>query len=617
MSDHFIQADLIADFRGGKNTIYESDEIDATQARECLNCNLDRKLGIQPRKGISVQGAFSTTANPITNAFVFTDKNGNEKPVRASGTIMEYFNSYLDTPDWETLETGFTTDKIFGFGNGDTMLYFGNGIEVIRRWTGAIARVDLATTTDTVLGLKAEGVLTTAALLLFTSSGSVVINGTVKTYSGISGLTLTGLSGLVALGLTDGDPVVELPINSGFTSAPLGNIFLIKDSRLLIAGDPANPNNLYGSKVANCLNFAYSTPAVADDGFVVKFWGKPITSLGDKGDYVAVGKKDGYKKLSFVQLGSPTDTSVLTIPSLDSLFEGVGLGSINQKGTLQLNYDFLFSSNQAGIRRITRSQSSNVDAPESLTEAIEDDYENYDQGDVCLGAIKQQVYQGLKSSSKLTGNDLIILKDPRTGFIGNLQGINASCFYVYDNKLYCGDSFTKNSWELNVKDQYADYDGTNFFPYTFRWRSKFFHYNYPHLLKTLGFIWLEGFITPNTSADFKIRFLTENGVQEITETIVGTAQYVNKSSSSALANQKLANKELAWGEDSDLPSGARRFFRMITPEKLGLSQIEWLKIQFEIETSNEGDFIRLTKINPFVFILPVEKTKTNKILTNS
>ncbi|KKK91920.1 hypothetical protein LCGC14_2708120, partial [marine sediment metagenome] len=209
----------------------------------------------------------------------------------------------------------------------------------------------------------------------------------------------------------------------------------------------------------------------------------------------------------------------------------------------------------------------------------------------------------------------VIIKDIRTDFIGTYKGINASCFYIFNNKLYFGDSFTKNVWQL-YNGEYADYDGTNYFSYTMRWRSKFHHFDFQDQFKQLGFVFLEGYILPNTTATFTMRFETEKGINSVSVDIVGTADYVHPVSSSALSNQPLSNKALAFGEDASLPAGARRFFRLITPESLDLTATEFLKVQFQLETDAEGAYIRLTKLRPFVTILPIERSKTNSILTS-
>lgn len=615
----FVRANIIANFTGGKNTVFEADELAVTESRKCINVNPNLKRGIQPRKGIAIDGTFSTTATPITSAHTFTNQYGNERPLRASGTIVEYRNPFVTTPDWFTLETGFTSGKIFGFVNGDTNEYFCNGVEVIRRWTGAVAKVDLANTTDTILAFDSEtenGItLNTAEKLGFSATGSVIIyaNGvyTVKTYTGRSGLTLTGLSGLNALTIADNDPVAEAPITTGFTSAPIGNILLIKDSRLLVAGVSGNENSVYGSKVGNVRDFSFSTPAAADDGFVVKFWGKPITALGDKGDYIAVMKKDGAKKLGFTTIRSASADTILTVPKLDGLYDAPNLGAVNMKSTLQSNLDFVFTSKETGLRRITRLGNDAIDKPDSLTSDIEDEFIDYDLSDAACGLRKQQIHLALRSSSDLTGNDTIILKDQRTGFIGDYKGINASCFYQYNNQLYCGDAFTKNCWQMYT-DDYADFDGTDYFSYIFLWLSGQLNFGYPDYLKKLGFIYIEGYITPNTTADFEMIFETESGTQSIVKQLEGTADYVYKSPGKVLGLNKLGEKGLADSDDEDLPPGSRKFRKMFTEDDYG--EIDWFTLQLLISTDADGSYIRITKIRPFIQLLPIDKVKNNSII---
>lgn len=621
--DKFLQAQLIADYRGGKNSVLEADELNITEARQCLNANLKRQKGIQQREGATVFGSYSSTADPVKSAFTMEHPYGGERPMRSSGTIIEAYNEFLSTPDYKTLGTGFTTGQIFGYAMGDKHAYFCNGVETIRKWTGATAIVDGDNLADTVLTLQEVTdnrgtVLDTAAKLGFTAAGGSVIftDGTTKTYTGITGLTLTGLSGLTALGLADGDSAIEIPISAGFTSGPVGNILLLKDARLMVAGIKTNPTILYGSKIGNALDFSFSTPAVADDGFAINFWGSIITALADRGANLEVMSENGSQKLGFTTLTSATD-SVLTVPKLDGhTFKGYGLGAVSQKSTLGLNFDSIFTSKKVGLRRTARAQGDEVDKPESLTENIEEDFEEYELDDPALGTVNQQIFLALKSSNKLGGNNMMILKDMRNGFTGVLEGLNASSFFNYDDKLYYGDSYTKNCWQMD-NGEYADYNGTDWFDYIFRWRSKMFNYGYPENFKELGYLYVEGYILPNTTATLKANLETETGITTITlKTIKGTDDYVNEGNSSAFGLTKFGESGLAAGKVPALPNGARMFHFIVTATKLDLLRTKWLRCQLELETYEAGSFIRVTKMRPYVYIHPVEKTKSNNLLNS-
>lgn len=612
MPEKFLQATVIEDFRGGKVTKFEADLISASSATELINVNMSGQIGLRPRSGTAIHGTFSSTSNPVNSGATFIRKDGLERPVISSGTILEAFNPFLATPDYNTLDTGFTDAKIFGFADGDAFLYMGNAIEAIRKWTGAVARFDKGNTTATVIALKTEtedGVtLDTAALLGFSSSGTVFINGTAYTYGGLSGLTLT--SAQDATGETDLVSVIEKPITSGFTSAPKGNIFLIKDSRLLIAGDPTDPNNLYGSKIGDVTNFSFSSPAVADDGFTLKIYGPPITSLIDKGEYVAIGAENGVEGLSYVQLTSSTDT-ILTVPRVRRIFKGQGQGPINNKGAISFDYDGVFSSRQLGLRRLSRADGDLVDKPESLTEAIEPDYAVFDQTDVALGHFLHQFYQALRSTTSVPGNDTIVLKDRRDGWISILKGLNASCWFIYKNKLYYGDSFTKNVYQTNT-DDFSDFDGTNFFPYLVDWQSKFFDYNVPFNKKEVRRVLISGFITPNTTVDFSIITDGVAGLQSITKQIVGTADYVQAIPSIAFGRNVFGIKGFASADGT--PTGLKPFRRVITTNDL--PKDKWFRMKFRVQTNNEGYRFIITRIQPQIAVLPIVKTNRDTILNS-
>jgi len=609
MPDKFQKATLILEFRGGKRTKIESDLIEITEAAEMINIDLQGQIGLRPRKGTAVDGIFSTIGNPIKSAENFETANGQERPVRSSGTILEYRNPYLDTPDWHTLDTGFTSGQIFGFGVGDNNLYMGNAIEVIRRWSGAVAVVDSANTTDTVLAFKSQTDGTSAEALNFPTSGTVIFSdGTTKAYTGRSGLTLTGLSGLDALSLSDGDPVALKPETSGFTSAPLGNIFLLKDSQLFIAGDPGNPNALFGSKIGDVRDFGFSSPAVADDGFVIKFWGKKISGLANKGEYVAVLKENEGKQLRFVKQRSSTDT-ILTLPKIDHGFSGSKLGAVNQKSVINLDNDVIFSCLQSGLRRLTRFAGNEIDEPESLMDAIEPDFVNFDQTEPASGVFEQRLFLALRSASTLTGNDLVIIKDMRDDWISTFKGINASAFYIFEGKLYYHDAFTKNTYRMNT-DEYSDFDGTNFFDYLTNWKSKFFDYGFPEHFKELRRIFIEGFITPNTTINVKFNMDGKLGISQVIKTIVGTANYVQKLPSIALGRNPFGIKGFANAQGN--PTGLRKFRRVINAQDL--SKEQWFKLQIEIETNASGQNYIINRIRPFIAVKKFDKTKHDLVI---
>lgn len=166
-------------------------------------------------------------------------------------------------------------------------------------------------------------------------------------------------------------------------------------------------------------------------------------------------------------------------------------------------------------------------------------------------------------------------------------------------------------------EEYSDFNGTDYFDYIFRWRSKMFNYGFPEYFKELGYVWIEGYILPSTTADFSAYLETETGITEVLlAEIKGTDNYVRKISSSAFGLNKFGESGLAAGKEPDLPSGARKFYRIITPSKLDIMRTKWLKCQFELETYEAGSFIRLTKLRPFIFVHQIDKTKSNSLLNN-
>mgnify|MGYP001571991177 CR=1 FL=1 len=153
---------FIDDFSPGHQTKRDASMIPIGAAQGGQNVTISDGDGIEPRKGRELLGDADTSGTVVSSAFTFRLKDGTEIPVRAAGTVLEYYHS--GTGDWENLNSSYTSGQPFGFREFNEndefkdQLIFCNGIEPYSIWDGAIDQLNGAilsgateVTVDTVL----------------------------------------------------------------------------------------------------------------------------------------------------------------------------------------------------------------------------------------------------------------------------------------------------------------------------------------------------------------------------------------------------------------------------------------------------------------------------------
>jgi len=160
------------------------------------------------RPGLKRRGAADSTVAEVKSSFEWESSIALTRPMRVVDGNLQVESDIVTsgTLVWYTLlssltKTRFVFDTIWDNTAKVDFLTFVKGDANIHKWSGGIGTI--VSTTATVITLNA-----TAVSLGFDASGSVTINGTVYTYSGISGSTLTGVSPDVT-GEANGSVVLE------------------------------------------------------------------------------------------------------------------------------------------------------------------------------------------------------------------------------------------------------------------------------------------------------------------------------------------------------------------------------------------------------------------------
>ena len=569
---------------------YDGDDMPTDAIIEAKNIDFDIKKSIAPRLGNEILGTESSNKNPVNSLYTANALDGRELLIRTHSTVLEWWNP--DNTSWETLDTGYTTGKDFSFVDGMTSsetanyTYFTNGFETLRRFR--IAFGSMATTTGATTTLNSVSGYDSADDIGFNTSGTVTIDGSDYSYSGISGWNLTGMTGsstLTALSANEG--IISTVETSGFTDSPgTSTALVIKDQRLYAASQ----NSVFCSKIDDFQDFSFSSPRVASEGEVVIFpeGGNKINALAVRPNYVAVFKKDYIGSLKFTDFSA----DLSDIPVIDTLAAEIDIGAVNQKSVVNKNFSVIFSNNDIGLSELTRLENKDFDETISLAERIRNSINDYVLTDSSIGIYKNKILHAVRDSADF--NNKIIVYDFRYDRFTEFSGWNANDFAVYGDYLYYGDSINQNVYKA-FNDEYDDND----LPYTTEWKTKWVNFGYPDNWKEAGYLFVEGFINKETSLDFTI-YLDEGGKLTSKKVVItGSGDYVAKNVGTGFGTNPfgIPNFSNVTGDSDNL----LHFAGYILLDDLFGNKFR--NIQFGGVTSGVGQNYRITKIIPYVHIL--------------
>jgi hypothetical protein len=570
---------------------YDGDDMPNNALVKAENIDFDIKKSIAPRLGNEILGTESSTKNPINTMHTSNALDGRELLLRTHSTVIEWWNA--DDENWDQLDDGYTTGQDFSFVDGMTSsetanyTYFTNGKESLRRFR--IAFGSLSTTTGATTTLNSVTGYDSVDDIGFNTSGTVTIDGTDYSYTGINGWNLTGMTA-VPTSLSENEGIISTVETSGFTDSPASSTALvIKDQRLYAAYN----NSVFCSKIDDFQDFSYSSPRVASEGEVVIFpeGGDSILGLAVRPNYVAVFKKNYIGSLKFEDFG----TDLSDIPVVNTLVSEIDIGAVNQKSIVNKNFSVIFANNDLGLSELTQLENKNFDETISLAERVRNSVEDYVLTDSTIGIYRNKVLHSVRDDSDF--NNKIIVYDFLYDRFTEFSGWNALSFAVYNDNLYYGDAINQNVYKA-FTGEYNDND----LPYTTEWKTKWVNFGYPDNWKEIGYVFVEGFITQNTSLDFTINLDEGGDLTAKTITISGDGDYVAELPAAGFGINPFGLTN--FGDITGDTETLRHFAGYILLDDLFGNKFR--NIQFQGKTSGTGQNYRITKIIPYVNILEVQ-----------
>ncbi len=468
--------------------------------------------------GTTILGTVTTTEKSVNSLHTFRRRDGENILMRTYADRIEWFDEGNNS--WETLKITTSTGLRYGFAdyniNTDlrSYVYFGNGDDVFRRWTGQHTLLNGAISAG-------AGTITVDDTTGFDTAGNAILCDTQIAYTGRTGTTFTGVVNAPACANNTGitQAVEDFPAN------PKGNIYLVANNRIFIAGVTTTPQAVYFSQYGEArtyLTTLISTSTATAPG---------IFNLGEGGGAVTGAVQDEsaiyFFKKSIIYKATLSD-SLYTLAALKP-FDGRSqtTGAVQSDSVFATDNGFIFLTPDNQIMNLARVET--IDYPQiiPISDAIKPTVDSMDFVTSTGIYFKDKAYIAGKSDSGNLSNDTVLVYNNRVNaWDAPIIGWNPNCFTIYDDgtgeAVYYGDGSTANVYKLFTDDKL---DNGNSF--TASWRSKLFDFHElgisPADMKEVTNVFVEGYMSENTVLHTSL-LLDENGTtQSFSTEILGTA----------------------------------------------------------------------------------------------
>lgn len=477
---------------------------------------------------------------------------------------------------WETFNETLSNDG----GRIGSFVYGCNNIEPYFRWSGSYTQLNGALsggeatiTVDSVLEDKvyysgtASAVTTTTVTIatadwgtnlwnsfyvLITSGGSSgriekisATTSTQITFDTLSGLSGTPTfeirlpkyadSGSLRIGTTDvayttmdtsttfntctntpaaADNAAVTQVITKYPTAPRGDILKSLTERMYVAS--RDKSSVFVSNVSDATLFTFSAPRAAGEGDIIDFveGGGALTGMGVHEDTMHILKADVIKQLDFTQ---DANDLANTKPVISSPL----VGPLYPLSVFNVDNALFFASGNGGVKTVQRIESIDFKQTKQLSDPIRPTVNAADFSTAAGIFFGERAYIAARETPTSAFNDIV--------FVFNYQknawelprvGLNISCFFIYNNELYGGSSLNKETYKLETG--HSIISGTTRYPMAASWTSGSHTFGNPFGMSRASSLYVEGYITSNTTLTVTLSYEYRGVGQQISGTISGT-----------------------------------------------------------------------------------------------
>lgn len=500
-------------------------------------------------------------------------------------------------------------------------LYFCNDIEPYSRWTGAHtllngvlagAETEIVVDSvllDTVLESGTASSVTTTTLVISPATWSAdlwdgfyihITNGaqsgkiskisatttsqvTFTTISGLSGTPTFEIrrpkfadSGTLRIGTTDvaytsmdqadrfagctstpaaADNAALAQAVTKYSANPRGNILQTHNGKMFLTSN--RKTAVWVSAVADPTDFTYSATRAAGEGDLVLFveGGGNITGTGVQEDSVYVVKEGVIKTLTYTQ-------DALDLATTNTLIASPLVGAQYPLAVFKVDNFLYFASAKGGVK--TAGRVADIDFVQTLqiSDPIRKTVNLADFSSAAGIFFDERAFISAKKTSTSANNDIeFVYNFPLGAWELPRIGRNISSYFIYNDELYGGSSLNNETYKLETGRiiKTGDDPDEEQFPIKAVWESSSMTEDLPANLKAHTAIYLEGYISPNTTIKVYLQDGYKGLKRTLTGTITGTAdQVIIAPTSAGLAVLPLAVGVLGAGTPGEV-SGRNKF----------------------------------------------------------
>jgi len=373
-----------------------------------------------------------------------------------------------------------------------------------------------------------------------------------------------------------------------------GNIFLAHESRLIVTGLSAAPNSIYYSKAGLPTDFTGTISATAGDGGVQKFGaeGDSIKSLKQWNNKILVGKPDTLWTFEF-----ELDYSNLgETPIAKPLITSESVGPSTNTSTIGVDNAMSWVTETKKIKALTESSVEDVMNFQNISDTIEPTLNTLNFAKATSIYFDRKIFIACRDNDS-TFNNVVLVFDMKYNAWTKFIGWNVGAWVIWNNELYYGDSQVTKTYKALTGHNDASYNIAT------EWNSKEIDFGFPQIKKIAYELYIEGYITENTSIDIE---LFRDGNKEdavFTKTISGTDDSVDPTSSIAFGEKQFG--ELPYGGGT-LEASIGNKFR----QKFEIPQDDFHTIQIRVSTNGDGQIYRITHLG---FYIKLEDERVFKV----
>lgn len=493
-------------------------------SKNVLHNNSNR---IQIRQGYALDGATSSVAAAILSSYDFNTFSGQEQHLRAGfltsagndGLLQYRFVNSAGHVFWTNLMLDLD-NTLFRFTNyWDTAelkicTLFVNDSPNIYKWNGAVTT--LASATSNTITKSGAGTWAQAGFNQ-TAEKTIIINGVTATYSG--GETTTTLTGVsVDFSATAGGTAVAQAVvttaNSSMTTIPAAfNNYTIGTKNNAVYVGASDDVRVFQSKVNDYTDYSQSSPRLVGDGNVYYLDDIPAAIVIQE-DMVYISAGNNYWYTLTSTLSSDLQNENITVTPLKTTARQ---GALSQEAVSHRKNDIIMITREPTMDTLGRVDNV-LGTPQTLniSNAIKNDFDSYDFTDSSIFYFRYYIYIAIPKEG------IVRIFNLAQNAWEAPQNIPISRFYIVEGELYGHGYNSSESYKLFVG--YADrvYSGFAGYPIDAIASFSYEQYGSRTALKRANSLYVEGYISPNTTLQCTITYELDGCASTQTFNVVGS-----------------------------------------------------------------------------------------------